>query len=319
MSLKSYAKNVRNDLASKKSLKSYYKRYRSYSFVDCKCDTLVQFESSITRLYHTIEKGLSYSDYRAGFGKANVDKLVLSLEQYVAKGFDTSSFTYETALDCLNKYVAKNKEHGHEDPALNKRIEALPGKGNRCGGTITTSAPAEPGKLTYEELVTSRHSIRHYSSDPVSIDLLKEAVALAQYTPSACNRQGWRTRIISDRNVMQKVLANQNGNKGFGQELDKLLCVTADLRSEQRNRELFQAFIDGGMYAESILNALYSKGIGSVPLSASLTPDQEKNVRDILSLDDAEVLILFIGVGNYPGEGFLTTRSERRPAGITVI
>ena len=114
-------------------------------------------------------------------------------------------------------------------------------------------------------------------------------------------------------------MENQNGNRGFGHEFDKILIVTSDLRMQQKGRELFQAFIDGGMYAESILNSLFFYGIGSVPLSASLTPTQDKTVRKEIGIEDAEVLILIIGIGNYPKEEFLTTRSERKPIEIEII
>ena len=73
------------------------------------------------------------------------------------------------------------------------------------------------------------------------------------------------------------------------------------------------------MYAESVVNSLFFKGIASVPLSASLTPKQEKNVRTVLNLHDAEIIILFIGIGDYPDKEFPVARSERRPAKITVI
>lgn len=319
MNLKSYAKRLLKKSNAKKIEKRYFSVFDTCSFIDCKCNLEVQFEASITRLYHTIEKGLSYTDYRAGFGKDNVDKLMTSLEQYASKGYDTSAFFYETALSCLKEYVKKNKEYGHEDPQLEERIKKLPGKANEYGGVITVSAPVQPGSLTYEQLVMTRHSIRHFSNVPVDIELLKEAIKLAQYTPSACNRQGWKTRIVADKEKVKTILANQNGNRGFGQEFDKLLIVTADLRAQQKSRELFQAFIDGGMYAESVLNSLYCKGIGSVPLSASLTTEQEKSVRAVTGIDDAEVFILFIGVGNYPEGEFLTTRSERKPIEVEVI
>lgn len=297
----------------------YAHQFRKYSFIDCECHTQPQFEASIIRLYHTIEKGLSYEDYRAGFGKDNIEKLLISLEQYASKGFDTSAFFYETALSCLNEYVRKNKEYGYEDPQLEQRIDKLPGKPNKFGGTITISAPVHPENLSYEELLKTRHSIRHFSEKPVDLELLKNAIKLAQYTPSACNRQGWKTRIVTGKDKMKSILANQNGNRGFGQEFDKLLVITADLRAQQRSREVFQAFIDGGMYAESVLNCLYSKGIASVPLSASLTSLQDKNVRKAVGMDEAEVLILFIGVGSYPEGEFLTTRSKRKPIIIEVI
>lgn len=305
--------------ATKNALHGYYKKFEKYSFVDCNCNDFVQFEASIIRLYHTIEKGLSYADYRAGFGKENVEKLLASLEQYSSKGWDTSVFFYETAISCLYAYIQKNKDYGYENILLEERVRKLPGKGNFFGGSVTVSAPAEPKSLTYEELVKTRKSIRHFSSTPVDICLLKESIKLAQYTPSACNRQGWKTRIVADKEKIKNILANQNGNKGFGHEFDKLLVVTADLRAQQKNRELFQAFIDGGMYAQSILNSLFSFGIGAVPLSAALLVEQERNVRKIIDVDDAEVFILFIGVGNYPKGNFLTTRSERKPIEIEVI
>jgi len=195
----------------------------------------------------------------------------------------------------------------------------LPGTQNGLGGTIVVSAPLNPESMTHEQLVLSRHSLREFSGEPVGLDELRKAIELAQHTPSACNRQGWRTIIVADRDKMAKVLSNQNGNRGFGESIDKLLVITADLCAQQRGRELFQAFVDGGMYAESILCALHSQGVASVPLSASLTPKQEDAVRTTLGLCDSEVLVLFVGVGTYPNHEVLTTRSERRPADITII
>ena len=313
---------VRNILLGdtvKKKAKDYFCKYEKYSFVDCACESSEQFQASVIRLYHTIEKGLSYTKYRPGFGRDNIEKLVFSLEQYCEMGYDCSAFFYETALSCLKAYIEKNKAYGLEDNNLEKRVNQLPGHANECGGTIAVSIPSDPGKMNYEQLMLSRHSIRHFSNRPVDIPSIVKAIELAQHTPSACNRQGWKTRIINDRAKVNIVLANQNGNRGFGQELNKILIITADLRAQQRNREVFQAFIDGGMYAESVLNALYYYGIGSVTLSASLTQRQEKIIRGAIGIDDAEVLILFIGIGNYPDEDFLTTRSERRMANVHVI
>ena len=316
MRLKLFVKKIIrrvNRQSARSIIEEYQKRFEREAFEDCQCVSAEQFEASITRLYHTIEKGLSYQQYRPGFGKKNVENLLVSLEQYASKGFNTEAFFYETALSCLMEYVRKNKEYGVDDPVLTKRIDQLPGKANDCGGTIKVSAPVNPEMLNYEQLVLSRHSIRHFSDIPVDIELVKKCIRLAQYTPSACNRQCWKTRIIADKDKLEKILANQNGNRGFGQEFDKLLIVTADLRAQQKSREAFQAFIDGGMYAESVLNALFSKGIGSVPLSASLTPVQEKNIREIVNIGESEMLIVFIGIGNYPDGIVLTTRSERKP------
>lgn len=292
---------------------------QSSSFVDGSCTDEKQFEASITRLYHTVEKGLSYLNYRPGFGKENVEALVRSLEQY-SKQYSVDKFFYQTALSVLNEYVRKNAEYGVENKELSKRISALPGKKNEAGGAIkfVPLSSEELSKANYKELVETRHSIRHFSDKPVELERVENAVKLAQYTPSACNRQGWKTYIVNDKAVLREVLKNQNGNRGFGQEFDKLLVVVGDLRCFNRDREVFQVYIDGGMYAMRVLDSLYYERIASVPLSASLTKEQEENVRKLLKLDPAEVLIMFIGIGNYPDE-CQTTRSERKPAEYTVI
>lgn len=304
---------------TKAIFKKYRNRFIKYSYVDRNCFLPEQYEASIIRLYHTIEKGLSYEDYRAGFGKDNIDALLTTLEKYSSEGFDISSFVYETALSCLYEYIRKNREYGYEDVELQERIYRLPGKPNSYGGTKRILPPISPDKMSFKQLLMTRHSIRHFSTVPVSLEKLKEAIEIAQYTPSACNRQSWKTRIVLNKRIIKSILDNQNGNRGFGNEIDKLLIITTDLRAQQKEREAFQAFIDGGMYAENILNALYYLNIGAVPLSAALSMEQEKNVRQAIDIDDAEVIILFVGVGNYPDNEILVTKSERKKPLIKII
>ena len=97
-----------------------------------------------------------------------------------------------------------------------------------------------------------------------------------------------------------------------------MILIVSDIRYFNIDREVFQPYIDGGMYAQSVLNALHYYHIASVPLSASLSQEQEKNVKDLLKLTDVDVPIMFIGIGNYP-DSCLTTKSERRKARIKVM
>lgn len=311
--------SVREKITTYTQLKKYYKAYLSNSFNDGDCKNEKQYEASITRLYHTVEKGLAYIDYRAGFGKDNVQILVESMEHY-SKEYNTDAFFYRTALCVLNEYVEKNKKYGISNPELEERINKLPGISNGKGGCIVFKQPTieELEKMNFEKLLKNRHSIRHFSSEEVDIETVKNAIKLAQYTPSACNRQGWNARIVENPNKKQVILKNQNGNRGFGQEFDKIIVITGDLRYFNHSRELFQVYIDGGMYAMNIINSLYYNNIASVPLSAALTQDQEKEIRRALGIEEAEVFILIIGIGNYPKE-CCTTRSERKPGNVVVI
>ncbi|MCR4734014.1 MAG: nitroreductase family protein [Treponema sp.] len=293
----------------KKMFSIYSKRFFRNSFVDGKCKTEKQYEASITRFYHTVEKGLSYLNYRPGFGRENINILISEMEEY-SKKFDIEKFFYKTALSTLFEYVKKNKENGFTDEDLEKRVNNLTGEKNNEGGCLEFNPVKNASNVNYEELIKNRHSMRHFSQEPLKLENVIKAVDLAQYTPSACNRQGWHTYIINDKNIMKQVLDNQNGNRGFGQEFDKLLVVVGDLQYFNRDREIFQVYIDGGMYAMRILDSLQYYGIASCPLSASLNQKQERNVRNILNIPESDVLIMFIGVGNYP-ECCITTRSER--------
>lgn len=311
--------NMKNPLNEKSAV--YLNRYKRNCFSGTKCSDIKQYEAVITRWYHTIEKGLAYTNFRAGFGGNNIEKLLQSMENYVKDGFDKDAYFFRTALSVLDAYQVKNCEYGVENVGLQARIDSLGGFKNSWGGILEYSplSSAELESANYEKLILSRHSMRHFSSKSVDIDRVKKAVTLAQQTPSACNRQGWRTIIINDKDTMKKVLKNQNGNEGFGHEFDKLLLVVTDIRYFNKDREIFQPFIDGGMYAQSLLNALHYEHIATCPLSASLRKEQEENIRRILSLNDAEMPIIFIGIGNYPEDKCQTTKSERKVPEIQLI
>lgn len=315
-SIRQYINLIVRKLFEKKQYMNYYHRYRKYAFSETSCRTLEQYEAVITRFTHTIEKGLSYENYKPGFGKRNIERLIKILNDYSLR-FDTDACFFQTALCCLKLYIKRNEECSFRDERTENQVEELLGKyGCNNKGGIKTVTPVCSKNLNFAELLKSRHSIRHFSDRSVDIEIVRNAVELAQYTPSACNRQGWRTRIINNKQLMEQVLENQNGNRGFGNEFDKLLLITSDLRYFNSERELFQAYIDGGMYSENIINFLFYYGVGTVPLSASLTQEQEKNIRKLLQLDEAEVLIMFVGIGNYPDTPVVTARSERHKARI---
>lgn len=303
----------------KELFNDYYKKFLAYAFIEGDCISYDQYVAYITKMYHSVEKGLSHLNFRSGFGKGTITALVSTMDQYAAL-YGTSAFFYETSLSTLNEYVRYNRESNCEDVEIEARISKLPGHTNELGGVICFDPwnKDQVQSAGFKEFNENRHSIRHFSKKSVDIEILMAAITIAQHTPSACNRQGWKARIIENKDTIRIVLANQNGNKGFGEEIDKIIVVSSNLCYFNQDRELYQAFIDGGMYAMNILHSLHYEGVASIPLSASLTKTQEGNVRKAISMADSEVLIMFIGVGNYPDE-CKTTRSERRPAAIEVV
>ena len=298
---------------------NYFEKFLKYSFSDNKYNSQEQMRGIILRFTHIVEKGLSYEDYRPGFGEPNILKFIEALEEYV-KHFSKNEIYYKNAICSLYKYVNKNKEYGYINEEIESRIYNIDKDYPECDenvGSFKFKPNNDGTDIKYIDVVRNRHSARFYKDSDVDINLIKDAIRLSSHTPSACNRQPWSVNIISDKDKLKDVLANHNGTRGFGEGINKLLLVTCDMRYYNSSREVFAPFVDGGMYVMSLVNNLYYKGIASVVLSAALTPTQEANVRHILNIKDEQVLIAFIGIGNQLEETS-TSKSYRLESKIII-
>lgn len=293
---------------TKEIIDKFYDRYSCYAFHSelSKQPDQRTYKAVMRRLVHIIEKGLSMNEYQFGRGK----DAVLDLEEVMLNYFSTYGVTYpfcQTAMCVLDEYIQRNKNcHGQIVDVISKYndLMSMGGTKNERAGILQrwASEDVDCSQCNFEEMLTNRHSVRHFSEKPVEEGKIIEAIELAKYTPSACNRQGWKTYIIFDEEKKQGILANQNGNKGFGDKIKVLLVIAYDLRFTSADREVFQGFIDGGMYLMSLLYALQYGNLASVPLSGSLHPWQEARIRKMLDMDESEILIGFVGVGNFAEE-----------------
>src|SRR3546814_7910034 len=65
----------------------------------------------------------------------------------------------------------------------------------------------------------TRASVRDYSSAPVPSAVIEEAVELALHSPSVCDRQASYVYCLQSREIIDRALSLQNGNRGFGHEI----------------------------------------------------------------------------------------------------
>jgi nitroreductase len=104
----------------------------------------------------------------------------------------------------------------------------------------------------------------------------------------------------------------QNGNRGFGNQIKTLLLVTSDLGQFVSVGKRNQCWVDGGMFAMSLLYALHSLGVATCCLNWSVRRAVDHQMKRLIHLPDAEVIIMLIAVGHYPPH-FHVTRSPRKP------
>ncbi|NOY60459.1 MAG: nitroreductase family protein [Calditrichaeota bacterium] len=274
-------------------------------------------QALIIRLYHGIEVGLTYENPRPGFGIKVVNRLVNYLGKYEKKyGFDTQA---KIALNVLFQYYNFNKKNGIDNQPLFKKLNDLQKRipvslqEETRGGTLSIRKEdiEKTTNIDFESFVMSRHSIRQFASKPVDMDLIRKAVRMALRSPSACNRQQARVYVLDDPLVRDHVLTAQNGNRGWRDQPDKILLVTSNYEYYKESRERNGAYIDGSLFAMSLVWALHSVGLGSCCLNLNVTRNGVLKIKKATGIRPSEVLIMLIAVGHLP-ENLQVAASTRR-------
>lgn len=238
----------------------------------------------ILRQAHTLEKGMSLRSPREGFGKEKALRLEADLKKYEELFGPAPDYPRSVLAD----YYAD-----HSKGTVELRAE-----------DVNAAAAGN-----FESLLRSRHSVRYFTNQEVDDALLVKALELAALSPSACNRQAWKTHIYKGADV-QRLLQWQGGSRGFESEPTVAVLVSSDLRGFL-SYEVHQAWVDGGMYAMNLVNALHSLGLGTIPLSTGFDFKKLRNLRQEFDIPESEVPVLIIGAGHLE-DAFRVARSERK-------
>lgn len=304
---------------------SYWRRLCCYNAsIGTDCDRQ-KMQYTLLRENHIIEKGMSMRNTRKGFGQAKVSALIDRLGRYhrlygsVDKGF----LTYP--LSTIKEYITYQNNDGVRIPEIEKAFQQLCNEVGVLPGNLEAPAGIEMMKADmlrekargdYESLLYSRHSIRYFKEEPPSKDVLEEALRLASRTPSACNRQAWHTHIFFG-NDSHELLQMQGGCNGFSDDIHCCIVVTADMKGFL-GHEPFQCYIDGGLYAQNLINALHYVGLGAIPLSCGFMSDRLLNMQKQFNIPKNEVMVVIVGTGLMTDE-MKVALSTRRPVATTNI
>lgn len=290
-----------------------YIKFVKYSSV-VKEDGDTKLLSKIIADYHVVEKGLTMSETRLGFGKERVLQLIKYCETYVSK-YNNKDIQLIHAINVITEYRVF---HEKLDFTLDKdlldsiyKVEAL----------LTRATPSQQKYFTrnqyyknidepFELFSKSRLSVRNYSDKVIPVEELKKAVDLAKHCPSSCNRQTIRTNVYSDKKLIKQVLEIQGGNRGFGHLADKLIILTSDLSYWHGVYERTGPYVDGGIFAMNLLLSLHSFKIATCPLNCNLSPAKEKILRKLCNIPSNEVFVVMMSCG-YTPEEFKVPYSKR--------
>lgn len=294
-------------------------RYVQYSIMGGHPRNLIQFEALLTRDYHKLEKSISFKDFKPYSGKDTIAKIFINIDLFGKKYGLTPSV--KSALTTIEQYILHHKNLGHS----NQFIEDLELKVKEVekrfetydwdkGGTLTRTKKEilKSSSIDAHNFFYSRHSLREFSDQPIDVSVIEKVFEHAVKTPSVCNRQGWKAYYVSDPKILPTILQIQGGNRGFDHLIKNLIIVTGDLNHFNGSNERNQVWVDGGMFAMSIVYALHAEGVASCCLNWAASASKDRKLRKAFpALKKHESVIMMIAVGNYP-EKFTVCQSPRK-------
>jgi nitroreductase len=270
----------------------------------------------ITATYHAVERGLALPDPQPGFGARNIGYLIAAIDEYIRRyGMDESLGSSAGALEA---YAAFNESHNLTDYPHRNAIERLLGRlqpirTENAGGTLELSRESicKATASVTPDFFFTRHSIRQFSDENVSPAAIDAAIAIAQTAPAVCNRQECRVYVIHDKKLILDALDIQ-GSRGFNDRVNKLLVITHRLTAFYGPWERNQCWIDGGLFAMSLVLGLHAQGLGTCCLNWSKSAPADRAMRTLLKIPEPEVIIMLMAVGHIPPT-LKVARSARPP------
>lgn len=280
-------------------------------------DTAVR-DYHLAKVSHALEKSMAYYPRNPDSGWSNALELTQIIEESCGKDVDT--FQRKVSMMVLREFVELPENRDQQvGKSILSRLEKVIMPDTRMHGTRSlTKEDLRRGVMTDpERFFLSRASIRDYSDEVPSRDIIERGVSLAMGAPSACNRQPWSVYYTLNPEARDSALKFQSGNRGFGHLIPCLMVVAVDQRAFMPGQERYQHWIDGGMFAMSLIYAFHSLGLVTCALNWSQSPRADFGFRKAFNIANEDSIIMMLGVG-FPKIHSLSCASERRPMSQTL-
>lgn len=268
--------------------------------------------------YHKLEKGLCIPGPKRFFGESAAFTTCRLLREWEAVGLDTRAQIYRAALEVLRSYRSRLHETPPPQHLLDRLIPELDerlfdrAKEDGFRTPIPSRAVSSGAIEHFETLCMARRSTRSFAGEAVDFSRVERALAIAQLSPSACNRQPWRAHFYEDRQGIDAMLALQNGNAGFGPTIPLLAVITADFGTFFDASERIEPMLDGGLFLMSFLLALQALGLSSCCLNWCVSPKTDALAHEVGNIPRTERILTFLAIGVATSDA-LVPLSARRP------
>lgn len=271
--------------------------------------------SEIVMAYHVLEKGLTMPHRRMGFGKGAIVHLIDLITNFERRfGLDDGQVRH--AAGVLRAYRELHRDWPEKMPRLDAFLEKHKDIAAATQPHVRREDFFAAKDSAFPAFAASRHVCRHFAG-AIPRKTLEDAIALAMTAPSACNRQHARVHIIDNQETRDKLFAIQGGTRGFGQDADKVIVVTADLSSVRWAWERHDAYTNGGIFVMNLCYALHYHGIAHCILHWSVAPSNDRAAHELLGIPDSEAIVQVLACGIPPDEFDVASSPRRDPKEVT--
>ena len=147
------------------------------------------------------------------------------------------------------------------------------------------------------EAIQTRRSIRKYTNEPVSQEIVQELLKAAMMAPSAGNQQPWHFIVVTDRDLMES-LTTVHPYAAMAPKAPMGILVCGDIKLEK-----FSGFWpqDCSAAIQNLLLAAHGKGLGAVWTGIYPLMERVDRCREIFGLADHVTPLAYVVIG-YPAE-----------------
>lgn len=271
--------------------------------------------SEIVMAYHVLEKGLTMPHRRMGFGKGAVVHLINLINDFERR-FGAGDSQVRHAVGVLGAYRELHRDWPEPLPRLDEFLAKHPEIPEAKQPHVRREDFFAARDASFPTFAASRHVCRHFAG-PVPRKTIEDAVALAMTSPSACNRQHARVHVIESHELRDKLFSLQGGTRGFGQDADKVIVVTADLSAVRWTWERHDAYTNGGIFVMNLCYALHYHGIAHTILHWSVSPQNDRAAHRLLNIPANEAIVQVLACGIPPEEFDVASSPRRSPKEVT--
>ena len=142
------------------------------------------------------------------------------------------------------------------------------------------------------DIIKSRRSIRKFTSEPVSEELVDTILEAGRWAPSGLNNQPWRFAVIRDAGLRQAISELTHYSKTV-LSAQALIAVFLDTEKSYHREKDIQAV---GACLQNMLLEAHSLGLGTVWLGEIIRSNEQ--IKAILGLTSALDLMAVVALGH---------------------